>query len=203
MHLAAVRVRHCSAAQVTEAASPQRTHPATSPPSLSPSVVGHYWVYYKSAAHTDMLCAMDLWRAGPPQLTPAAEAAAAGGEEGASDPGIEGEFSINWDRYRLFRAGNRADAEVWVAAIRAVQAQQPAGGGEGPGEQLGGGASGGGLQRVGGAPAYTAPGGGGPEEGDEAGEEAAEEWGVRGGTREGRGGARRGQGGGRVCCVIM
>ena len=35
-------------------------------------IVGQYWVYYKRAEDSTLLCAMDLWRAGAPGLEPPA-----------------------------------------------------------------------------------------------------------------------------------
>ncbi len=83
-------------------------------------IVANYWVYYKSSTSPEMLCAMDLWKAGIPELVPLAE--------GETE---QCEFSITWDRYRLFRASNRAEAVRWVNAIKAVQAQRPSDGGGG------------------------------------------------------------------------
>lgn len=74
---------------------------------------GRYWVYRKSSAPTaEILCAMDLWRSGPPAVLP---------------PGDHGDavFSIVWDRYRLFRASNREEAETWVRQMRMAQSNRP------------------------------------------------------------------------------
>lgn len=74
---------------------------------------GRYWVYRKSSAPSaEILCAMDLWRSGPPSVLP---------------PGDHGDsvFSIVWDRYRLFRASNREEAEAWVRHMRSAQNNRP------------------------------------------------------------------------------
>ena len=74
---------------------------------------GRYWVYRKSSAPTaEILCAMDLWRSGPPQILP---------------PGDHGDsvFSIVWDRFRLFRASSREEAETWVRQMRMAQSNRP------------------------------------------------------------------------------
>lgn len=74
---------------------------------------GRYWVYRKSSAPTaEILCAMDLWRSGPPAVLP---------------PGDHGDavFSIVWDRYRLFRASYREEAETWVRQMRMAQSNRP------------------------------------------------------------------------------
>lgn len=74
---------------------------------------GRYWVYRKSSAPTaEILCAMDLWRSGPPAVLP---------------PGDHGDavFSIVWDRYRLFRAATREEAETWVRQMRMAQSNRP------------------------------------------------------------------------------
>ena len=71
-----------------------------------------YFVYYKSnAADVPMLAAMDLSRAGRPELLP------------ASSPEGDAAFSIMWDRQRSFQAGSRAEAGKWVEAILAAQAE--------------------------------------------------------------------------------
>jgi hypothetical protein len=77
-------------------------------------IVGNYFVYYKRHDAPQMLCAMDLWKAGSPELSvpPPPE---------KESP----EFGIAWDRYRLFRAASHADAVRWVTAMAAVQARRP------------------------------------------------------------------------------
>lgn len=77
-------------------------------------ILDHYWVYYKSRGSGEMLCAMDLWKAGRPDLAPLAP--------GDSEQCV---FSITWDRYRLFRAASQAEAARWVNAIVQVQAMRP------------------------------------------------------------------------------
>jgi len=79
------------------------------------SLLGQYWVYAKSHTAPEVLCAMDLWKASPPALQPPA----AGEAESV-------EFSIEWDRFRLFRAASHAEAVRWVNAIAQVQAAKPA-----------------------------------------------------------------------------
>lgn len=82
-------------------------------------IVGQYWVYYKTHTSGEMLCAMDLWKASPPVLV-----APGGPLDG--DEGTQSEFSITWDRYRVFRASSPAEAVRWVNAIQQVQALRPA-----------------------------------------------------------------------------
>jgi len=78
-------------------------------------LLGNFWVYYKNASlDQPILCAMDLWRAGAPELLPPGPADAEACE-----------FSITWDRYRIFRAASRAEAQRWVNAIQQVQATRP------------------------------------------------------------------------------
>ena len=163
-----------------------------------------FQVYYKVREAPEMLCAMDLWKAGLPQLSPPAP-----GETGSS------EFSIVWDRHRLFRAESPADCTRWVDAIRRVQAQRPTGTPVQPG---------------GASPAFLTPGGGpvAAQSGGSAtptpskggggagGSAAASEWGKSsarsgggGGGANGRAGGQkgdddRGGGGGGFCsnCVV-
>lgn len=84
-------------------------------------IVGNFWVYYKSASSPEMLCAMDLWKAGTPELV----APSAGDPSGLDPSGESAEFAITWDRYRLFRAGSHGEAVRWVNAILQVQASRP------------------------------------------------------------------------------
>ena len=104
-------------------------------------VIGHYFVYYKTRDSPEMLCAMDLWKASTPELSPPQPA-----EQ------VSSEFSIVWDRHRFFRTEMAGEAERWVEAIRQVQAQRPVaavsspaflapGGGASPPPRLGGGAN--------------------------------------------------------------
>ena len=75
--------------------------------------VGHYFVYYKKHDSVDMLCAMDLWKAQRPELVPGGTA-------------LEScEFSIHWDKHRLFRAPTPKDAAAWVDCLRKIQATRP------------------------------------------------------------------------------
>ena len=127
---------------------------------------GRYWVYYKSQESSEILCAMDLWRASAPALVP----------PGAGDVPDTGDvFSITWDRDRLFKAANHADAVRWVDAIVACQAQRPAT-----------------MARVDDVvPAFATPGGG-PDDGSMPSRSAAseaEEWPPRRADKGGRGGA--------------
>jgi hypothetical protein len=76
-------------------------------------VGGRYWVYRKSSAPTaEILCAMDLWKSGPPALLDVS-------------PHGDAVFSIEWDRLRLFRASNREEAQTWVRQMRMAQANRP------------------------------------------------------------------------------
>lgn len=84
-------------------------------------IVGNYWVYYKSASSSEMLCAMDLWKAGSPEMV----APSAGDPAGLDASGESAEFAITWDRYRLFRASSHSEAVRWVNAILQVQASRP------------------------------------------------------------------------------
>lgn len=87
-------------------------------------IVGQYWVYYKSHTAPEMLCAMDLWKASPPELlTPTG--ATGGTSLGGEEDGGMCEFSITWDRFRIFRASSPAEALRWVNAIQQVQALRP------------------------------------------------------------------------------
>ena len=66
-----------------------------------------YFCYYKTAAaDAVMLAAMDLSRAGPPELI---------------NDGADSVFAIQWDRFREFQASSRAEAVAWVNAIAAAQ----------------------------------------------------------------------------------
>ena len=72
-----------------------------------------YFVYYKTAAaDAPVLAAMDLSRAGRPELVaPAAE-----------ESGSDAVFAITWDRFREFQASSKAEAVAWVDAIARAQA---------------------------------------------------------------------------------
>lgn len=71
---------------------------------------GPYWVYFKNAESNTMLCAMDLRTASAPTLLEPSE-----GETARC------QFSIHWDRYRVFRAATEDETVRWVNAI--LQAQ--------------------------------------------------------------------------------
>lgn len=78
-------------------------------------LLSHYWVYCKNEQESSaILCAMDVWRAGEPNMEPP--------EPGETESRC---FSITWDRFRVFRASTPADALRWVQAIRQVQASRP------------------------------------------------------------------------------
>lgn len=77
-------------------------------------IVDRFFVYYKNHSSPEMLCAMDLWRASPAELAPI-----------ASGDSEQREFSITWDRFRLFRASSQAEAVRWVNAIAQVQSMRP------------------------------------------------------------------------------
>lgn len=78
-------------------------------------LLSHYWVYCKNEQESSaILCAMDVWRAGEPNMEPP--------EPGETESRC---FSITWDRFRIFRASTPADALRWVQAIRQVQASRP------------------------------------------------------------------------------
>eukprot|EP01138_Halocafeteria_seosinensis_P003433 gb/GECG01003509.1/.p1 GENE.gb/GECG01003509.1/~~gb/GECG01003509.1/.p1 ORF type:complete len:176 (+),score=20.95 gb/GECG01003509.1/:1-528(+) len=76
-------------------------------------IVGHYFVYYKRYDSPEMLCAMDLNRAQNPAVIMESDG------QGGTVPTCE--FSIRWDRYRLFRAETPEEAVRWVNVMRAVQ----------------------------------------------------------------------------------
>ena len=69
-----------------------------------------FFAYCKSAAaDAPVLAAMDLSRAGKPELVPA------NGEDG------DAVFAISWDRHRTFSAASREEAVKWVDAISRAQ----------------------------------------------------------------------------------
>jgi hypothetical protein len=65
-------------------------------------------VYFKAHDSSKILASMDLFRAGPVQLLDS-----------------EGTFAIEYDKRRVFRAGNQDEAARWVEVIRAVQGSAP------------------------------------------------------------------------------
>lgn len=89
-------------------------------------IVGHYFVYYKRHDSTDLLAAMDLWKAQPPRHAP-----------------TESVFYIEYDRDRAFRAKSAADAAKWIRLMLQVQRSNPnyADSPAAKGEQAGGGGS--------------------------------------------------------------
>lgn len=134
---------------------------------------------------------MDLWRAGTPELTPGPGSnAAGGGPDGQVDGGATAgslEFSITWDRYRLFRSSTHEEAVRWVNTIREVQAQRP------PPEPI--------VPNE--TPAFISSGGG-PQSPLQMDGGRAEDWGSAGkaskNKRRGADAAKDGDGG---CCTIM
>jgi hypothetical protein len=159
-------------------------------------IVGNFFVYYKRHDSPVMLCSMDLWRASMPELAPATS------EEPQPDT-----FGISWDRWRLFRANNHADAVRWVNAMLQVQSRRPVDYGQ-PGGAGAAGAPGGAA----GLPAFAQPGGtiAGNSQGaggqggasKDGGPGGAEEWGRSKSKSKGE----KADGGGGLCsggCVVM
>jgi len=62
----------------------------------------------------------------------ASSAVAAGAAAGAAPREGDCDFAITWDRYRVFRAGSRAEALRFARAIDEAQARKPAAAGERP-----------------------------------------------------------------------
>lgn len=149
-----------------------------------------YFVYAKSSSPSaPLLAAMDLSRAGRPELV------AAGTGDDASGSG--GVFAITWDRYRTFQASSRDEAGRWVDAILRVQAQARRFGIPAPGVAPGAvpaewGGKDGAAQRLTEAVAastrFNTHGGGSPRSSGSGG---------------GKGGGGAGGGSRRACCAVM
>ena len=154
---------------------------------------------------------MDLWKAGAPELTPTSQPSSDAPSAADNNTAGSVEFSITWDRFRLFRASTHEEAVRWVGAIRAVQAARPMPQQQQQVQDYNSSSSNVPPTSAREGPAYTLPGGG-PQspmdvEQGGGGGGTVDDWGAK--SSAGGGGKRRkGDGdrdGGGICggCVVM